>query len=93
MKTNEKQIIIVQGDLLNKGFGFVCMELAFKNDIGGTLFYESEKSAILDITGEDKDIKKMIDKCNEENYVVSINTLIKSQTNNKIKDFIILNKL
>jgi len=69
------------------------MQLAFKNDITGTLFYESSDSVILEITGNEEDINHLIKKCNQADYITEIYILNKTKSAKKITDFIMLNQI
>ncbi|MEZ5195947.1 MAG: acylphosphatase [Bacteroidales bacterium] len=83
----------VKGSFSQKGFGFSCMQLAYKNDITGTLFYESASSVILEITGNDEDIHQVIEKCKQAKCVTEIHILNKTTTTKKQNDFIMLNQI
>lgn len=69
------------------------MRLAFQNKITGTLFYESVDSVILEITGNEEDIIKVIDHCKKEYYITEIHILNKTKTAKKLTDFIMLNQI
>ena len=88
-----KHTIEVEGTLKDKGFGFLCMQLANENSITGTLFYKSGNNAILEINGEKESIQIMLNKCSEEDYITKIKVLNQSITYQIINDFIILNQI
>ncbi|OQX77723.1 MAG: hypothetical protein B6D61_06745 [Bacteroidetes bacterium 4484_249] len=88
-----KYRIKAKGNFFNMGFGFSCMQLAFKNDFTGTLFYESAESVILEITGREEDIINVIDIWKREDYISNIHILFKTKTENKLTDFIMLNQI
>jgi hypothetical protein len=81
------------GDFSKKGFGFTCMHMAYDNNITGSLFYESAHSIILELTGRDEDILKIIIKCKKEDYISDVYILNKKETENKLTDFIMLNQI
>jgi len=83
----------VIGNFSKKGFGFSCMQFAFKNNFTGSLFYESAESVILEITGREEDIIKTIDLCRREDYISDIHILFKTKTEKKLTDFIMLNQI
>ena len=69
------------------------MRMAYQNNITGTLFYESANSAVLEITGKEKDITSLLEQCKNENYIIEVHILGKSKTTNKYTDFIMLNQI
>lgn len=69
------------------------MQLAFKNSITGTLFYESAESVILEVSGNEEDIMRIIEECKQTNYITEIHVLNKSKVENKLTDFIMLNQI
>ena len=83
----------VKGDFSNKGFGFSCMQLAFKNNFTGTIFYESAESVILEITGREEDLISAVNLWKREDYIRDIHILFKTNTENKLTDFIMLNQI
>lgn len=85
--------IHLTGSFSKKGFGFSYMRLAYENNITGSLFYESPKSIILDLTGMDKDILKTIIKCKKEDFIENIHILNKTSTKTKLPDFNVLNQI
>lgn len=85
--------ILITGNLSQKGFGFSCMSLAYKNDISGSLYYESVNSAVLEITGSEKAAVNFIEQCRTMNYINDVHTLNKIQTLIKQTDFIMLNRI
>jgi hypothetical protein len=93
MDTIEKHTIFIEGDLKNKGFGFMCMQMAYQLNLGGTLHYESGNSATLEISGEEDNIKNVLSRCKRENYILHVHILKKTKANNKTSDFIILNQI
>lgn len=83
----------LKGSFSRKGFGFSCMRLAYQNNITGTLFYESVGSVIIEITGNEKDINRVIEKCKKTDYITEVHILNKTKTAKKHKDFIMLNQI
>lgn len=69
------------------------MHMAYDNNITGSLFYESANSVILEITGNEPDILKTIEKCKKEDFINEIHILNKTITRNKLTDFIMLNQI
>jgi hypothetical protein len=85
--------IQVKGNFTEKGFGFSCMRMAFQNKITGTLLYESAHSAILEISGEEKDIISVLEQCKKEDYITEVHIINKTKTAHKLTDFIMLNQI
>ncbi len=83
----------IEGKLKDKGFGFLCMQLASENGITGTLFYKSESNAILEANGDSKNINIMLNKCRQEDYITKIEILNTTFTDVTFNDFIILNQI
>jgi len=83
----------VIGTFSQKGFGFTCMQFAIKNNISGKLFYESSNSVILEFTGEEEDIYRVIENCKQTDYISEILILNKTKTAKKLNDFIVLNQI
>jgi acylphosphatase len=92
MKT-AKHTVEVEGTLRNKGFGFLCMQLASKYKITGTLFYKTGEIAVLDISGDYENIQKMLNRCREEDYIKKIEILNKNTAIQTINDFLLLNQI
>lgn len=69
------------------------MRLAYQNNITGTLFYESENSVILEITGDEQDVDLIMKICTKEDFVTYIHILSKTKTDKKLTDFIMLNQI
>ena len=85
--------IRITGSLASKGFGFFCMHAAFKSNVTGSIFYESEHSAILEMTGNKEDILLVIESCRQEHFVRDVDILARSHSNSKLTDFIMLNQI
>lgn len=85
--------IQLNGDFSKKGFGFTCMHLTYDHHITGTLFYESSHSAILEMTGKNADILRVIIKLKRESFIDDIHILGKKETEKKSTDFIMLNQI
>jgi len=83
----------VRGTFSQKGFGFTCMQLTINNNITGTLFYESANSVILEFTGKEEDVNRVLEKCKQANYINEILILNKTKPEKKINDFIMLNQI
>ena len=83
----------IEGKLKDKGFGFLCMQLANENGITGTLFYESGSKAIIEINGKSESIDIMLNECRQEDYITKIEILNTTFTDVTINDFIILNQI
>ncbi len=69
------------------------MHLAHKQGIAGTLYYSSENSIILELTGSEEDLLHFIENCRHENYISEINILSSKITRNKPGSFVILNHI
>jgi len=85
--------IQLNGDFVKKGFGFSCMHLTYNHHITGTLFYESPHAAILELTGSNTDILRVIIKLKRESFIDNIHILSKTITEKKLTDFIMLNQI
>ncbi len=85
--------IQLTGSFSRKGFGFTCMHLAYDHHITGTLFYESPHAAILEITGNNADILRVIIKLKREPFIDDIHILSKTITEKKLTEFIMLNQI
>ncbi len=83
----------VKGNFSQKGFGFTCMQLAYKNNMAGSLFYESGESVILEISGDEEDLLNVINQCKKQSYINEIFILNKTKTQSKLTDFIMLNQI
>ncbi len=88
-----KYRIQVKGTFSKKGFGFSCMRLAYQNNVTGTLFYESDNSVILEITGDEQDVDRITQICKKDDFVTDIHILGKTKTDKKLTDFIMLNQI
>ncbi len=85
--------IQAKGFFPNTGFGFSCMHLAYNNEVTGSLFYESDNSAILEITGNSEAIETLIDQIKQDDFIKDVFILNKTKTKNKSTDFIMLNQI
>ncbi len=61
--------------------------------ITGSLFYQSVDLVILEFTGEEVEIKRVIDKCEKEEFISEIHIMNRTKTTKKLTDFIMLNQI
>ena len=83
----------ITGSFLNRGFGFSCMREAYDNNISGTLFYESAESVIIEISGREQDLIRLVENCKKADYIKDIHILKRTRTSKKADDFIMLNQI
>ena len=85
--------IRITGSLALKGFGFSCMHAAFESNVTGSIFYESENSAIVEMTGKEEDVLHVVETCRGESFVEGVEILARHHSNSKLSDFIMLNQI
>jgi acylphosphatase len=83
----------VHGSFSNKGFGFSCMQMAFQYNITGTFYYESKEAVILEVTGQEEDIERVLRNCQKVDFIKEVVVLFKTKTEKKLNDFIMLNQI